>query len=89
MSKILIIAEHDGKHLSPAISRCVSCAKLIPAAEITVAVFGSDPVGLAKEAAVRKNGQSGVECGAIGPVFRVIQAREESGGLRGVGRRIK
>ena len=51
MSKILIIAEHDGKHLSPAISRCVSCAKLIPAAEITIAVFGSDPAGLAKEAA--------------------------------------
>ena len=51
MSKILIIAEHDGKHLSPAISRCVSCARLVPGAEITVAVFAADAGAIAAEAA--------------------------------------
>ncbi len=51
MSKILIIAEHDGKHLSAAISRCVACARLVPGAEITVAVFGADPAPVAREAA--------------------------------------
>jgi electron transfer flavoprotein alpha subunit len=51
MSKILIIAEHDGKHLSPAIARCVSCAAQVPAAEITIAVFAGEPAPIAAEAA--------------------------------------
>jgi len=51
MSKILIIAEHDGKHLSPAVSRCVSCASAVAGATITVAVFGDNPAAVAAEAA--------------------------------------
>ena len=29
MSKVLIIAEHDGKALNPATAKCVTCAHLI------------------------------------------------------------
>ena len=43
MSKILVIAEHDGKKLNPATARCVTCARQVPGAEITVAVFAADP----------------------------------------------
>jgi electron transfer flavoprotein alpha subunit len=51
MSKILVIAEHDGKKLNQATARCVTCARLIPGAEITVAVFGADPAAVAAQAA--------------------------------------
>ena len=66
MSKILIIAEHDGKHLSPAISRCVSCARLVPDAAITIAVFGADPAAVAAEAAT---------LAGVGDVLTIADAR--------------
>jgi electron transfer flavoprotein alpha subunit len=51
MSKILILAEHDGKTINPATLKCVTCAKAIPDALITVAVFGDDTAGVAAQAA--------------------------------------
>jgi electron transfer flavoprotein alpha subunit len=51
VSKILVIAEHDGTRLSPAIARCVTCAKQVAGAEITVAVFAADPAPVASQAA--------------------------------------
>jgi electron transfer flavoprotein alpha subunit len=40
MSKVLIIAEHDGRALNQATAKCVTCARAIADAEIHVAVFG-------------------------------------------------
>jgi electron transfer flavoprotein alpha subunit len=51
MSKILLIAEHDGKRLSPAVARCVTCASQVPGAELTIAVFAAEPGAIAAEAA--------------------------------------
>jgi len=51
MSKILVIAEHDGRRLSPSTARCVTCAGLVPGGEVTVAVFAADPAAIAAEAA--------------------------------------
>jgi len=51
MSKILVIAEHDGSTLNPSTSKCVACAAEIPDAEVHVAVFAVDGEGLASEAA--------------------------------------
>jgi electron transfer flavoprotein alpha subunit len=51
MSKVLIIAEHDGKTLNPSTAKCVTCAQGIPGAEITVAVCAADASGLASQAA--------------------------------------
>ena len=51
MSKILVIAEHDGKRLNQATARCVTCARQVPGAEITVAVFAADPAAVAAQAA--------------------------------------
>jgi len=51
MSKILVIAEHDGKKLNQATARCVTCAQQIAGAEITVAVFAADPAAVAQQAA--------------------------------------
>ena len=51
MSKILVIAEHDGSKLSQATARCVTCAGQIPGAEVTIAVFAADPAAIAAQAA--------------------------------------
>jgi electron transfer flavoprotein alpha subunit len=51
MSKILIVGEHDGKTLNPASAKCVTCAKAISGAEITLAVLGSDTAAVAAQAA--------------------------------------
>jgi electron transfer flavoprotein alpha subunit len=51
MSEVLIIAEHDGKTLNPATAKCVTCAHLIPAAQITIAVFAADASAVAAQAA--------------------------------------
>ena len=51
MSKILIIGEHDGKALNPATAKCVTCAKSIPDAEITIALLGADTAAVAAQAA--------------------------------------
>lgn len=50
MSKILIIAEHDGKQLNPATAKCVSCAQKI-GDDITIAVFAADTADVAQQAA--------------------------------------
>jgi electron transfer flavoprotein alpha subunit len=51
MSKILIVAEHDGAKLNPATAKCVTCARAIAGAEITVAVFAADGAAVAAQAA--------------------------------------
>ncbi|HUO80881.1 MAG TPA: electron transfer flavoprotein subunit alpha/FixB family protein [Steroidobacteraceae bacterium] len=51
MSKILVVAEHDGKKLNQATARCVTCARQVPDAEITVAVLALDPAAVAAQAA--------------------------------------
>jgi electron transfer flavoprotein alpha subunit len=51
MNKILIIGEHDGKALNPATAKCVTCAKSIADADITIAVLGADTAAVAAQAA--------------------------------------
>jgi electron transfer flavoprotein alpha subunit len=51
MSKILLIAEHDGAALKPSTAKCVTCASQIEGAELHVAVFAADAGAVAKEAA--------------------------------------
>src|SRR5271167_2219473 len=51
MHKVLIIGEHGGNTLIPATSKCVTCAKAIPEAEITIVLFGADTSGVAAQAA--------------------------------------
>jgi len=51
MNKILIIGEHDGKTVNPATAKCVTCARAIPDAQITIAVFGADTAAVASQAA--------------------------------------
>jgi electron transfer flavoprotein alpha subunit len=50
MSKILIIAEHDGEQLNPSTAKCVSCAQAI-GGEIDILVLGQAPDAVAAEAA--------------------------------------
>jgi electron transfer flavoprotein alpha subunit len=50
MSKILIIAEHDGDRLNPSTAKCVSCAAAI-GGDIDIALIGQDVAGVASEAA--------------------------------------
>ncbi len=65
MSKILVIAEHDGTKLSQATARCVTCASQVPGAEVTVAVFAADPAAVAAQAAAL-NGVAAVVTVAAG-----------------------
>jgi electron transfer flavoprotein alpha subunit len=51
MSKILIVAEHQGGKLNAATAKCVHCASQISGAEIHIAVFASDPAAVAADAA--------------------------------------
>ena len=51
MSKILIIAEHDGNSLNSSTAKCVSCAAGIDGADIDVAVLAADSANVAAEAA--------------------------------------
>ena len=51
MSRILIIAEHDGTHLNPGTAKCVSCAAALAGASVTVAVLARDPAAVASQAA--------------------------------------
>jgi electron transfer flavoprotein alpha subunit len=50
MSKVLIIGEHDGRALNPATAKCVTCAKAIPDAHISIALFGADTAAVAAQA---------------------------------------
>ncbi|MEO8225085.1 MAG: FAD-binding protein [Gammaproteobacteria bacterium] len=51
MSRILIIGEHDGRHLNQSTARCVACAVAINASGVDVVVLGSETVAVAAEAA--------------------------------------
>ncbi|NJO12453.1 MAG: electron transfer flavoprotein subunit alpha/FixB family protein, partial [Gammaproteobacteria bacterium] len=51
MSKVLIVAEHDGSKLNASTAKCVTCAKGIEGAEIAIAVLAADGAKLAAEAA--------------------------------------
>jgi electron transfer flavoprotein alpha subunit len=51
MSKILIVAEHDGARLNPSTSKCVSCAAKIAGASIDVLVLAADGAAVAAQAA--------------------------------------
>ncbi|GMU70047.1 MAG: electron transfer flavoprotein alpha-subunit FixB [Steroidobacteraceae bacterium] len=51
MSRILIVAEHDGAKLNASTAKCVSCARAVPDAEITVLVLAADGAAVAAEAA--------------------------------------
>ncbi|MGO9933347.1 MAG: electron transfer flavoprotein subunit alpha/FixB family protein, partial [Steroidobacteraceae bacterium] len=49
--KVLIVGEHDGKALNPATAKCVTCAKSIPDAEVSIVLFGADTSSVAAQAA--------------------------------------
>ena len=51
MSKILIIAEHDGSTLNPSTAKAVTCASGVDGAEIDIVVFAADAAAIAAEAA--------------------------------------
>ncbi len=51
MSRILIVAEHDGIHLNAGTAKCVTCAATLAGASITVAVLARDPTAVAVQAA--------------------------------------
>jgi electron transfer flavoprotein alpha subunit len=50
-SQVLIVAEHDGTRLNPSTAKCVTCARAISGAQITVAVCAADATALAAQAA--------------------------------------
>ena len=62
MNKVLIIGEHDGKVLNPATAKCVTCAKSIPDAAISIALFGADTAAVAAQAG---------EVAGVGTVLRI------------------
>ena len=51
MTQILIVAEHDGTKLNPSTARCVTAARQVPDAKVTVAVLAAAPEAIAAEAA--------------------------------------
>ncbi len=51
MTRILLIAEHDGTTVNPSTAKCVTCASELPDAEIHVAVLAENGASLASEIA--------------------------------------
>jgi electron transfer flavoprotein alpha subunit len=51
MYQVLIVGEHDGKHLNPATAKCVACARGIADGEITIVLLGADTAAVAAQAA--------------------------------------
>ena len=51
MPRVLIVAEHDGGRLNVSTARCVSCARALNDAELTIAVCAADPGAVAAQAA--------------------------------------
>jgi electron transfer flavoprotein alpha subunit len=49
-ARILIVAEHDGKKLNTSTAKCVSCARALAGAEITVAVLSAEAAAVAAQA---------------------------------------
>jgi electron transfer flavoprotein alpha subunit len=50
-TKVLIVAEHDGARLNVSTAKCVSCARALNGAEITVVVCAASAAAVAGEAA--------------------------------------
>jgi electron transfer flavoprotein alpha subunit len=50
-SQVLIVAEHDGQALSLATARCVTCARAIPDAHVSVLVCAAEAAKVASQAA--------------------------------------
>ena len=50
-ARILIVAEHDGKKLNPSTAKCVTCARSLAGAEVTVAVLAAEVAPVAAQAA--------------------------------------
>jgi electron transfer flavoprotein alpha subunit len=48
---ILIIAEHDGSKLNPSTARCVTCARTLPDAQISVVVLAAEAAAVAAQVA--------------------------------------
>ena len=51
MSKVLVVAEHDGMNLNASTAKCLACATQIPDAEIDVVVFADGGADIANAAA--------------------------------------
>ena len=68
MSKILVVAEHDGSGLSPSTAKTISCAASIEGAEIDVVVFSAESAAIAAEAA---------QLGSVSKVLTVDRAENE------------
>jgi electron transfer flavoprotein alpha subunit len=51
MSKILIVAEHDGARLNPSTGKCVTCAAQVRGASVDVLVLATDASTVAAQAA--------------------------------------
>ena len=51
MTKILVIAEHNGAALNPSTAKCVACAADVGASDIDVAVLGASVADVAAQAA--------------------------------------
>jgi len=51
MSKILVIAEHDGNKLNPSTAKCVNCAGKIPGGTVDILVLAADGSAVAAQAA--------------------------------------
>ncbi|MBS0366626.1 MAG: electron transfer flavoprotein subunit alpha/FixB family protein [Proteobacteria bacterium] len=49
--QILIVAEHDGTRLNVSTAKCVTCARAVSGAVVTVAVFAADAAAVAAQAA--------------------------------------
>jgi electron transfer flavoprotein alpha subunit len=50
-TQVLIVAEHDGARLNPSTAKCVTCARGIAGAEITVVVCAADASAIGSQAA--------------------------------------
>jgi electron transfer flavoprotein alpha subunit len=77
MSRILIIAEHDGQSLNMSTAKCVNCAQAI-GGDIDVAVFGSGIEAVAAEAAALEsvNAVIAVDADHLGAPLAVNWASE-------------
>ncbi len=50
-ASVLIVAEHDGGRLNASTAKCVSCARALAGAQLTVVVCAADAAGVAAQAA--------------------------------------
>jgi len=69
MSKILLIADHDGTTLNAATAKVVACAASIPDAELDVAVFAAEGAAVASQVA---------ELASVNKVLQIDHALNEN-----------